>query len=73
MDLHFVLRSTKTTETPLTPLKLSIKILQLVKYIDNDADKVDRMALFNVLKEDGKANTCDLDFMNKIKERRMRL
>ena len=73
MDLHFVLRSTKTTETHPHTIETIHNILQLVKYIDNDADKVDRMALFNVLKEDGKANTCDLDFMYKIMERRIRL
>ena len=63
----------KTMETPLTLLQLSIKILQFVKSIDNDADVVDQMALFNVLKENGEAKKCDLDFLYKIQQRGIQL
>ena len=71
MALPFVLRSTKKTETPLTPLQLSIKILKFVKSIDNNTDNIDQMALFNVLKEDGEAKKRDLDFLYKIKQHAM--
>ena len=63
----------KTMETPLTLLQLSIKILQFVKSIDNDADVVNQMALFNVLKENGEAKKCDLDFLYKIQQRGIQL
>ena len=60
-------------ETPLTLLQLSIKILQFVKSIDNDADVVNQMALFNVLKENGEAKKYDLDFLYKIQQRGIQL
>ena len=63
----------KTMETPLTPLQQSIKILQFVKYINNDVEDVDQMALFNVLKEDGEAKKRDLDFLYKIQQRGIQL
>ena len=63
----------KTMETPLTLLQLSIKILQFVKSIDNDADVVNQMALFNVLKENGEAKKYDLDFLYKIQQRGIQL
>ena len=69
MALPFVLRSTKHNGNALTPLQLSINILQLVKYIDNDADNTDEMALFNVLKEDGEAKKCHLEFLYTIQQR----
>ena len=73
MALPFVLRSKKTMETPLTPLQLSIKILQFLKTIDNNAEDVDQMALFDFLKEHGEATKCDLDFLYKIQERGIQL
>ena len=60
-------------ETPLTLLQLSTKILQFVKSIDNDAEDVDQMALFNFLKEDGKSKKRDLDFLYNIQERGIQL
>ena len=73
MALPFVIRSKKTMETPLTPLQLSIKILQFLKTIDNNAEDVDQMALFDFLKEHGEATKCDLDFLYKIQERGIQL
>ena len=53
-------------ETSLTPLQLLIKLLKAVKFSDNDADNVNQMALFNVLKGDGEAEKRDLGFLYKI-------
>ena len=58
---------------PLTSVQLSIRTLQFIKSIDNDADNVNQMALFNVLKEDGEAKKLDLDSLYKIQPHRIQL
>ena len=63
----------KTTETPLIPLQLSIMILEFFKSINNDAEDIDQIALFNFLEEDGEAKKCDLDFLYNIQERGIQL
>ena len=63
----------KRIETTLTPLQLSIKILQFVKSINNNADDVNHMALFNILKEDGEAKKRGLDFLDKIQQHGIQL
>ncbi|KAL7541712.1 hypothetical protein ACHAXR_011180 [Thalassiosira sp. AJA248-18] len=56
-------------ETPLTPLQLSIKVLKLMKSIDENVDEVDQLTLSRVLKKDAKAKTKDLSFVWDLSER----
>ena len=59
-------------ETPVTPLQLAIKVLKFVKSMDKDADEVNQLELFNVLR-DRKAKRCDLSFVFEIGERAVEL
>ena len=61
-------------ETPLSTLQLSIKVLQFIKSIDEDADDVSQIEVFNLLKgDDIKAKKRDFSFIIDVCERAIEL
>eukprot|EP00571_Detonula_confervacea_P007930 CAMPEP_0172313678 /NCGR_PEP_ID=MMETSP1058-20130122/20750_1 /TAXON_ID=83371 /ORGANISM="Detonula confervacea, Strain CCMP 353" /LENGTH=1016 /DNA_ID=CAMNT_0013027375 /DNA_START=84 /DNA_END=3134 /DNA_ORIENTATION=+ len=62
-----------TMQTPLSALHLSIKVLRFIKSIDEDADDISQMELFNVLKNQGQAKKRDLSFVFELCERAIEL
>ncbi|KAL9181637.1 hypothetical protein ACHAXT_010442 [Thalassiosira profunda] len=56
-------------ETPLSALQLSLVVLQFVQSIDEDAEDVGQMELFQALKGEGRAKKRDLSFVFDVIER----